>query len=178
MVLLVPLHNHHMDEPQACARQGLLHMLQPTASTPHWRAGWPTEMVLESSGQMSRTRACSRSSYVALVDTDHPTPLACSAYIVVLGFDDTDPIIHQSFRTTVARPRPILSKPLYPVQFPSRSSLTEPPKYQHVHLSHTIPNPKTILHTCVLVLCPLTGIPIACLLPLYAPISLKRLMLS
>ena len=31
---------------------------------------------------------------------------------------------------------------------------------------------------CVLVLCPLTGNPIACLLPLYAPISLNRLMFS
>jgi hypothetical protein len=33
------------------------------------------------------------------------------------------------------------------------------------------------LLTCVLVLCPLTGKPIACLLPLYVPISLSRLML-
>ena len=32
--------------------------------------------------------------------------------------------------------------------------------------------------TCVLVLCPLTGKPIACLLPRYVPISLNLLMLS
>jgi hypothetical protein len=69
-----------------------------------------------------------------------------------------------------------------PTHLPSSINLIQLPRRRNlpdISAIHPVSPPsKSAKHTWLLVLCPLTGKCIACLLPLYVPISLNRLILS
>lgn len=78
---------------------------------------------------------------------------------------------------TLYNPFPFTSHPFLSTLFNLFAVAFCPASHQHTP-TQSPPRATTQKHTCVRVLCPLTGNPCACLLPRYAPISLSLFIFS